>query len=188
VDHQDSGRTNFIDKVDKQAVNGHIPDDAWGTFENFVKALKKSFEDPNRGKTAYNQLEKFTYTPGRRADEFFQEFETLAGRAGYMTPEPNDVYLIDLVERKVPAPLIRKVYQDEVPTVYADYKDKIIRFDNLERRLNVIAPAQQKQGTFPFFYPPTNHYAIIPSKTGATRYESQSPQRKATLEAATVDE
>jgi len=68
---------NFIDKVDKQAVNGHIPDDAWGTFENFVKALKKSFEDPHTGKTAYNQLEQFTYTPGRRADEFFQEFERL---------------------------------------------------------------------------------------------------------------
>jgi len=68
---------NFLDKVDKQAVDGHIPDAAWGTFKNFVKVLKKSFEDPNKGKTAYNQLEKFIYASGRRADEFFQELRRL---------------------------------------------------------------------------------------------------------------
>jgi len=77
----------------------------------------------------------------------------LAGRAGYMTPEPNDAYLIDLIERKVPEPLLVKVYQDEVPTTYADYKDKVIRFDNLNRRLNVIAPAQQSKGRFRSFTP-----------------------------------
>jgi len=43
---------NFLDKMDKQAVDGVIPDAAWGTFENFVKALRSSFEDPNKGKTA----------------------------------------------------------------------------------------------------------------------------------------
>jgi len=122
---------NFLEKMDKRAVNGDIPDTAWGTFEEFVSALKDSFEDPNKGKTAYNQLETFKYAFGRRADEFFQEFETLAGRAGYIAPKPNNAYLIDLIEQKVPKPLLIKVYNDKVPTTYVDYKEKIIRFDNL---------------------------------------------------------
>jgi len=65
-----------------------------------------------------------------------------------MTPEPNDAYLIDLIERKVLKPLLVKVYQDEIPITYVDYKEKIIRFDNLDQRLNVIAPAQQSKGRF----------------------------------------
>jgi len=89
---------NFLEKMDAQAVNGDIPDATWGTFKGLVEALKASFADLNKGKTTYNALETLRYTPGHRADEFFQEFEMLAGCAGYMGATPNNAYLIDLIE------------------------------------------------------------------------------------------
>ncbi|KIM71690.1 hypothetical protein PILCRDRAFT_16825, partial [Piloderma croceum F 1598] len=91
---------------------GTIPDAAWGTFDAFMNSLRDSFADPNKG-----------------------PFETLAGRAGYIG---NNAYLIDLLKRKVPRHLIKKVYNDTVPDTYAAYKEKIIHFDNLEQRLKVI--------------------------------------------------
>jgi hypothetical protein len=123
---------NYVERVEAQtnAATGVIPDAAWGTFNDFIEELKTSFADPNKGRTASNALETITYDHNRRADEFFQEFETLAGRAGYRT---NDAYLIDLIERKVPARLLKKVYNDTVPTTYAAYKEKIIHFNNLDQ-------------------------------------------------------
>ncbi|KIM82139.1 hypothetical protein PILCRDRAFT_7999 [Piloderma croceum F 1598] len=110
---------NYIERVEAQADQaGNIPDAAWGTFNAFMNSLRDSFADPNKG-----------------SDEFFQEFETLAGRAGYIN---NNAYLIDLLERKVPARLLKKVYNDTVPDTYAAYKEKIIRFDNLEQRLKAV--------------------------------------------------
>lgn len=46
----------------------------------------------------------------------------------------NDNYLIGIIEKKVPAYLIDKVYLTDPPTVYADYKAAVIRFDNLNKR------------------------------------------------------
>ncbi|KIM82140.1 hypothetical protein PILCRDRAFT_8000 [Piloderma croceum F 1598] len=74
-----------------------------------MNSLRDSFADPNKGRSALNTLETLTYDNNHRADEFFQEFKTLAGRAGYIG---NNAYLIDLLERKVPRHLIKKVYND----------------------------------------------------------------------------
>ncbi|KIM74751.1 hypothetical protein PILCRDRAFT_14187 [Piloderma croceum F 1598] len=96
---------NYIERVEAQAdPAGNIPDTAWGTFNTFMNSLRDSFANPNKGRSASNTLETLTYNNNRRADKFFQEFETLAG------------------------------YID----TYATYKEKIIRFDNLEQRLKVI--------------------------------------------------
>ncbi|KIM71580.1 hypothetical protein PILCRDRAFT_16936, partial [Piloderma croceum F 1598] len=127
---------NYIERVEAQADQaGNIPDTAWGTFNAFMNSLRDSFADPNKGRSASNALETLTYDNNHRADEFFQEFETLAGRAGYIN---NNTYLINLLKRKVPNRLIKRVYNDTVPDTYAAYKEKIIRFDNLEQRLKVI--------------------------------------------------
>ncbi|KIM72296.1 hypothetical protein PILCRDRAFT_16270 [Piloderma croceum F 1598] len=91
---------NFIEKVEARATAGVIPEAAWGTWTEFAAALKASFADPNKGKNSYNALEELTYSPGRSANEFLQEFETLAGRAGYMGATPNDAHLIVLLEQK----------------------------------------------------------------------------------------
>ncbi|KIM78196.1 hypothetical protein PILCRDRAFT_11419 [Piloderma croceum F 1598] len=104
---------NYIERVEAQAdPAGNIPDAAWGTFNTFMNSLRDSFANPNKGRSASNTLETLTYDNNRRADEFFQEFETLAGRAGYIN---NNAYLIDLLERKVPTHLLKKVYNDTVP-------------------------------------------------------------------------
>jgi hypothetical protein len=126
---------NFIEKVDAQAVNGQIPPNAWGTFEEFRQALKKSFADPNKDKNAYNNLEMLKYPPGRSADKFFQEFETLAGRAGYLGANPNHVYLINLIEEKLPRHLINLVYSKDVPITYEAYRDEVVKYDNLNKKL-----------------------------------------------------
>ena len=127
---------NYIERVEAQVnAAGHIPNAAWGTFDTFMNDLRDSFADPNKGRSASNALETLTYDNNRRADEFFQEFETLAGRAGYIN---NHAYLIDLLERKLPKHLLKKVYTDAVPTTYPAYKERVIRFDNLEQRLKVI--------------------------------------------------
>src|ERR1700729_4007066 len=127
---------NYIERVEAQVTPaGNIPDAAWGTFDAFMNGLRDSFADPNKGRSASNALETLTYDNNRRADEFFQEFETLAGRAGYIN---NNAYLINLLERKLPKHLLKKVYSDAVPTTYPAYKERVIRFDNLEQRLKVI--------------------------------------------------
>jgi len=124
---------NFVEKAEAQAVGGEIPEGAWGTFKEIQTGLKKSFADPNKGKTAYNDLETLHYTLGRRANEFFQEFEMLAGCASYMGTTPNNAYLIDLIKHKVPQSLLEKVYNNEIPTIYEAYKEKIIRYNNLKQ-------------------------------------------------------
>ena len=127
---------NYIERVEAQVTQaGNIPDAAWGTFDAFMNGLRDSFADPNKGRSASNALETLTYDNNRRADEFFQEFETLAGCAGYIN---NHAYLIDLLERKLPKHLLKKVYNDAIPTTYPAYKERVIRFDNLEQRLKVI--------------------------------------------------
>ena len=75
------------------------------------------------------------YLPGRSADEFFQEFETLAGHAGYMGANPNHVYLINLIKQKLPHYLINHVYSKDVPITYEAYRDKVIKYDNLNKKL-----------------------------------------------------
>jgi len=60
-----------------------------------------------------------------------------------MGTTPNNTYLIDLIEQKVPSSLLEKVYNDTVPVTYAAYKEKIIRYDNLKQRLNIIAPTKK---------------------------------------------
>ncbi|KIM81540.1 hypothetical protein PILCRDRAFT_8599, partial [Piloderma croceum F 1598] len=152
---------NFIEKVKAQATAGVIPVAAWGTWEEFATTLKTSFADPNKGKNSYNALEELTYSSGRSADEFLQEFETLAGRAGYMGATPNDAHLIVLLEQKVPIRLLDKVYNDVVPTTYADYKEKIIRYDNLGQKLKAIAP--RKYGKLHFTSSSGITYAKTPT-------------------------
>ncbi|KIM71964.1 hypothetical protein PILCRDRAFT_16567 [Piloderma croceum F 1598] len=139
---------NFIEKVKAQATAGVIPEAAWGTWAEFAATLKTSFADPNKGKNSYNALEELTYSPGCSADKFLQEFKTLAGCTGYMGATPNDAHLIVLLEQKVPIQLLDKVYNDVVPTTYVDYKEKIIRYDNLGQKLKAITPRKYRKLCF----------------------------------------
>jgi Retrotransposon gag protein len=131
---------NFVDKVEAQAVAGAIPDAAWGTWEQFTAALKKSFADPNKKRTSNYALDELMFSPGQTADEFLQEFETLAGRAGYMGANQEDSRLIVLLEKKVPLRILNPIYRDVIPDTYADYKDKILRYDDLNQKLEALKP------------------------------------------------
>jgi hypothetical protein len=152
---------NFVDKVEAQAVTGVIPDAAWGTWAQFVAALKKSFEDPNKKRTSNYALEDLMFSPGQTADEFLQEFETLAGRAGYMGANQDDSRLIVLLEKKVPLRILDRVYSDVLPVTYDDYKDKILRYDDLNQKLKAIVP--KTKGKFRFISHSGNTYTTTPT-------------------------
>ena len=106
------------------------PSDAdWGTWATFHAALKKSFEDPNKKKTAQERLE--ILTQGKlNADAFFQLFEPLVQEVGLVG---QDAILINLLEKKLHFNIIERIYNDVVPTTYDAYKEKAIQHDNLRR-------------------------------------------------------
>jgi len=126
-----------IEAAERTAVGGAIPDASWGTWDQLRTALDNSFGDPNKSKNAQNELEMLTYKSP--ADEFFQLFDTLVGRTNYAT---NDEYRIDFIERKLPRHILDMVYQDDPPNTYNAYKTKVIRLDNLHRRLKAIHAGQ----------------------------------------------
>ncbi len=128
---------NYVTNTEKKRdpTTRILADADWGTWKDFTDSLDKSFQDPNIKKSAYNSLQVLQYGKNRSADEFFQEFETLASDAGYAT---NDEYLIDLIEQKVPRYLLEKVYMGTLPTTYITYRDKIVDFDNLNQRLRAV--------------------------------------------------
>ena len=126
-----------VEAAERTAVAGVIPDASWGTWDQLRTALDASFGDPNKSKNAQNELETLTYRSP--ADEFFQLFDTLVGRTNYAN---NDEYRIDFIERKLPRYILDMVYQDDPPNTYDAYKTKVIRLDNLRRRLKAIHTGQ----------------------------------------------
>jgi Zinc knuckle len=119
----------------EQAVDGIIPDAAWGTFAAYLASLVASFKDPNDSRTAQNELAVLYPKKGQSMEEFFQVFDQLAQRAGHST---NDRILIELLEAKVPQSLLEQVYKDDPPDAYALYKAAVIRYDNLRRRFEAV--------------------------------------------------
>lgn len=128
--------TLFIEKASKKT--GLAALDRWGSWEGFQKELDTSFADPNLERNELTELEKLRLEPTQTADEFFQLFELHAGRADYMS---NDKVLIRLIEKKIPKNLLRQVFSSnkDIPDTYIDYKNAIIRADNLERQFQAVA-------------------------------------------------
>ena len=119
----------------------------WGNWTTFHAALKKSFEDPNKKKTAPERLEVLTQKKRRASstrDAFFQLFEPLVQEVGL---NGQDTLLIDLLEKKLHFDIIQRIYNSTVPTAYADYKEKAIQHDNLQHMVARLQASQHGRPT-----------------------------------------
>jgi hypothetical protein len=135
--------TTFLEHADRNTAQGDPL--ALGTWTDFYTQLQTSFEDPNISRNSYDKLKRLHWTAP--ADTFFQEFDMLARRCGYITATTtDDRILIDLLEDKLPRGTVEVIYQNTVPTTYATYKDAVIKHDNLWRRLQNITGTKKNKG------------------------------------------
>ena len=114
---------------------------AYGSFDNFMAELGETFEDPNVERNEMTKLERLKPKPEEPITEFIQSFELLAGRAAIT----DDRTLIRYLEKKIPANLIRRVFDGQtVPIVYNDYRNKVLQAYSLELQIQHIAREQSR--------------------------------------------
>ena len=115
----------------------------WGSWADFTNKLSASFIDPNEEQNAYLELAAHTQKSGQTAEQFFQTFELLARRAGYLNDGAvQDQILIRLLLGKVKDSYIDKMYMSEPPTTYALFKKAIIRYDTLDQQRRALKHSQ----------------------------------------------
>lgn len=104
----------------------------FGTWQDFLTHLQKTFGDPNEERNEMNSLDSLTMKQGQTAVDFFQEFELYALRADLMKDHRT---LIRLIEEKVHRHLVRAVYhRGTIPDTYEAYRDAIILADTIEQQ------------------------------------------------------
>ncbi|KAI5114797.1 hypothetical protein M0805_009694 [Coniferiporia weirii] len=105
----------------------------YGTWDNFVKDFKSTFittDDTNEAQQALIKL-KQTGT----ADDFNNQFQSLATRSGITSPEA----LIALYQAGLTPALLKTIYnRDTIPTTINDWYKAASRSDNIYRRLRAI--------------------------------------------------
>jgi len=110
-----------------------IEDDGFGTWKEFIKELKKSFENKNQKREAQAALDRLVQGK-QTAEEFFMKFELLRREAGFVEQE-HHAFLIGLLEKNVDDVLIDHIYDvTPLPDDYEVWKEKIIAFDSSKRR------------------------------------------------------
>ena len=115
----------------------------WGSWTDFSNKLAASFIDPNEEQNAYLELAAYTQKSGQTAEQFFQTFELLARRAGYLNDGAvQDQILIRLLLGKVKDSYIDKMYLGEPPMTYVLFKKAIIRYDTLEQQRRALKHSQ----------------------------------------------
>ncbi|KAI5121897.1 hypothetical protein M0805_001101 [Coniferiporia weirii] len=105
----------------------------YGTWDDFVKDFKSTFittDDTNEAQQALIKL-KQTGT----ADDFNNQFQSLATRSGITSPEA----LIALYQARLTPALLKTIYNcDTIPTTINDWYKAASRSDNIYRRLRAI--------------------------------------------------
>ncbi|KAI5114917.1 hypothetical protein M0805_007214 [Coniferiporia weirii] len=116
----------------------------YGTWDDFVKDFKSTFittDDTNEAQQALIKL-KQTGT----ADDFNNQFQSLATRSGITSPEA----LIALYQAGLTPALLKTIYnRDTMPTTINDWYKAASRSDNIYRRLRAIQgpPAPNPQNS-----------------------------------------
>jgi hypothetical protein len=98
----------------------------YGTWTDFRQALDDHFIDRNIQRNAYNDLTSLRWEWNQESlHDFFQQFEILAGHAGYMR---NNQELIRFLEKKMPYTLTSQFYVGghTPPTRYVTYRNQLL--------------------------------------------------------------
>ncbi|KAI5115155.1 hypothetical protein M0805_005530 [Coniferiporia weirii] len=136
----------------------------YGTWDDFVNDFKSTFittDDTNEAQQALIKL-KQTGT----ADDFNNQFQSLATRSGITSPEA----LIALYQAGLTPALLKTIYnRDTMPATINDWYKAASRSDNIYRRLRAIQgplPSTQQNNRFRKFSntPRTSNF-VTPSNT-----------------------
>ncbi|KAI5115284.1 hypothetical protein M0805_001571 [Coniferiporia weirii] len=148
----------------------------YGTWDDFVKDFKSTFittDDTNEAQQALIKL-KQTGT----ADDFNNQFQSLATRSGITSPEA----LIALYQAGLTPALLKTIYnRDTMPNTINDWYKAASRSDNIYRRLRAIQgppPATPQNNRFRKFSnnrPPSNYNA---TSTSSNRPPRLTPEER----------
>lgn len=106
---------------------------AWGTYDDFIKELKKAFEPSDLAGEARSKMKYLRQTG--TADEYIAEFRTLVSNTNITEDEALIEYFMEGISPK----LVEKIYALEtVPTTMADWYKHASRLDNQWRRGRAI--------------------------------------------------
>ena len=137
---------------------------AFGSWNNFKNEIQETFEDPNIAKNEMIKFEELKYDPRQPIPEFLQEYELIAGRAKIT----DDRTLIHQLEKKVPAELIKRVYDgQQIPEDYQGYRERILTVYALEKQLASI----RKSRVIAF---PTTTTASVPPQPSSSKERRKS--------------
>ncbi|KAI5116842.1 hypothetical protein M0805_006074 [Coniferiporia weirii] len=148
----------------------------YGTWENFVNDFKSTFittDDTNEAQQALIKL-KQTGT----ADDFNNQFQSLATRSGITSPEA----LIALYQAGLTPALLKTIYnRDTMPATINDWYKAASRSDNIYRRLRAIQgplPPTQQTNRFKRFSntPRTSNYNNSGTSSNANRPPRLTPE------------
>ncbi|KAI5118615.1 hypothetical protein M0805_008046 [Coniferiporia weirii] len=151
----------------------------YGTWDDFVKDFKSTFitmDDTNEAQQALIKL-KQTGT----ADDFNNQFQSLATRSGITSPEA----LIALYQAGLTPALLKTIYnRDTMPTTINDWYKAASRSDNIYRRLRAIQgppPPTQQNNRFRKFsnnQPRTNSYNTTGTSSSGNRPPRLTPEER----------
>ncbi|KAI5115330.1 hypothetical protein M0805_006526 [Coniferiporia weirii] len=144
----------------------------YGTWDDFVKDFKSTFittDDTNEAQQALIKL-KQTGT----ADDFNNQFQSLATRSGITSPEA----LIALYQAGLTPALLKTIYnRDTMPSTINDWYKAASRSDNIYRRLRAIQgppPPNPQNNRFRKFS--NNHPSPNYKSTGAPSNTNRPPR------------
>ncbi|KAI5122119.1 hypothetical protein M0805_000767 [Coniferiporia weirii] len=150
----------------------------YGTWSDFVKDFKTMFittDDTNEAQQALIRL-KQTGT----ADDFNNQFQSLATRSGITSPEA----LIALYQAGLTPALLKSIYnRDTMPTTINAWYQAASRSDNIYRRLRAIQgppPPTQQNNRFRKFSnnPCTNSYSNTNTSSNTNRPPRLTPEER----------
>ncbi|KAI5114775.1 hypothetical protein M0805_000008, partial [Coniferiporia weirii] len=148
----------------------------YGTWDDFVHDFKSTFittDDTNEAQQALIKL-KQTGT----ADDFNNQFQSLATRSGITSPEA----LIALYQAGLTPALLKTIYnRDTMPTTINDWYKAASRSDNIYRRLRAIqgptppTPQNNRFRKFSNNRPPSNYNT---TNTSSNRPPRLTPEER----------
>ncbi|KAI5116028.1 hypothetical protein M0805_007773 [Coniferiporia weirii] len=150
----------------------------YGTWDDFVNDFKSTFitmDDTNEAQQALIKL-KQTGT----ADDFNNQFQSLAMRSGITSPEA----LIALYQAGLTPALLKTIYnRDTMPATINDWYKAASCSDNIYRRLRAIQgplPPTQQNNRFKNFSntPRTSNYSNLGTSSNANRPPRLTPEER----------
>ncbi|KAI5118991.1 hypothetical protein M0805_009600 [Coniferiporia weirii] len=150
----------------------------YSTWNDFIKDFRTTFittDDTNEAQQALIKL-KQTGT----ADDFNNQFQSLATRSGITSPEA----LIALYQAGLTPTLLKSIYnRDTMPTMITAWYQAASRSDNIYQRLRAIQgppPPTQQNNRFRKFSnnPCTSNYNSTNSSSNANRMPRLTPEER----------